>query len=103
MIDKLVKNFPLPEHTIIGPSGTGTYFNGHTDKSLISNREACAKAVVDAIFDLCAKICDEEADYRTAREKDPLPGDSGPAAQGHKEITARALAEKNQGRKERYV
>jgi hypothetical protein len=27
---------PLPNHTILGPAGTGSYFNGHTDAAMIA-------------------------------------------------------------------
>lgn len=50
---------PLPAHTISGPAGTGTYFNGHTDAALLAHREAYAKAKVAAERERCARLCDE--------------------------------------------
>lgn len=49
----------LPEHTISGPAGTGTYFNGHTDAALLAHREAYAKAAVAAEREQCAQAAQE--------------------------------------------
>jgi hypothetical protein len=45
----------------------------------------------------CAKLCDEEAEYRRERARHPLPGDSGTFLQEHKAITARKLAQSIRG------
>ena len=49
-------------------------------------------AATAAATERAAKICDEESRYRIARDRQPLPGDPESSVQGHKAVTAKALA-----------
>jgi len=50
---------PLPTHTISGPPGTGSYFNGHTDDAM----EAYGKKCIESSLEEAAKVCDTAYDW----------------------------------------
>lgn len=71
---------PLPR-----PNSAGYYY--------ISDGELRARdlEVARVVLEAAAKVCEAESLYRNSREKCPWPGDTNPAIQGHKAVTAHKL------------
>lgn len=47
--------------------------------------------VARVVLEAAARVCEAESLYRNSREKCPWPGDTNPAIQGHKAVTAHKL------------
>lgn len=70
-----------------GINGNGLYWDAYAEKLATLAYNAGRAAAMDEAITLC----NNEANMRWVREKNPLPGDN-PTAQGHKAVTARGLA-----------
>ena len=46
----------LPPHTISGPSGTGDYFNGHTDASMLAYGQRIREQALEDAANICIGI-----------------------------------------------
>ena len=57
-------NLPaLPKHTITGPDGTGTYFNGHTDVAMQKYGILCHNLALDEAIELVHFLRYNSVDY----------------------------------------